>query len=688
MRTLMVIAACLTVWYGDAQIMNPSTRIRLTENHKISRTEEQSPYQPLMLMITEESVIDDLLSFGVIIYGRRDDILLTSVPREVLKEVLALDGIVNAEASGDMSSVLNRARPFGRVDAVQSGQSPLTMSYDGSGVIAGFSDIGFDSKHIAFQGRIGAIYDYNAFDGIERKAITKEEIEAWTTDNPKEFHATHVANILAGNYRGNEYYGVATGAEIVATTSDLSDVGILSGVERIIEYAKNNNKPAVINLSLANYMGPHDGTDLFCQYLSRCSDDAVICISAGNSATTKGYASQEIKDDKAITEVTVNSQLTWNGFDVMGMTEFWSENNTPFEARIEVFDTDTKEIVYTSEWKKGNDSILIDVSDTQWAKYMSGEIMLVTGWSNLNNRYCASVAYDTHTEPVAANSGGKWSRYYNCIAIKGIEGSGDIHVDIYADACTSYISRATVETSPMFSSRGSINDLCTAEGVIAVGACSSRNTAPSLSGPEQRWNFEIDQIADFSSYSDVSTIKPLPHISAPGNYVVSAVSSQFLQNVHTMDYLLVCVDYVDGTPYYWMAECGTSMSSPYTAGVIAQWLQIDPTLTSQHIIEILQATALTDYPDIDNPAWGAGCVNAMAGIEKVIASLPFTTDTTHPIVRVTEDRRIEVTDVSGKRYKFELWDISGKMIDSATSLRPGIYIVKAESEHIIKVAVR
>ena len=69
----------------------------------------------------------------------------------------------------------------------------------------------------------------------------EQEIFSWETDDSTEWHACHVAGILAGNDCGNGYSGVATKSEMVITTSNLYEMAILSGVEDVIEYIEDED---------------------------------------------------------------------------------------------------------------------------------------------------------------------------------------------------------------------------------------------------------------------------------------------------------------------------------------------------------------------------------------------------------------------------------------------------------------
>ena len=153
--------------------------------------------------------------------------------------------------------------------------------------MAGFCDVGFDPLHPTFLDKNGVSRVKRITQYIENKGLRivvegDEAYEEWGTDDSDNYHATHVGGIMAGNGAGSPYVGIARDADIVVSTSTLTDVGLLAGVEDIIDYAKEVGKPCVINLSMGNYIGAHDGTSLFSQYLDMCAEDAIIVLSSGN----------------------------------------------------------------------------------------------------------------------------------------------------------------------------------------------------------------------------------------------------------------------------------------------------------------------------------------------------------------------------------------------------------------------
>ncbi len=662
--------------------MSASTRAILSASQRGQSRAADYPYQSLIIQISSDDTIDQLLSLGCIIYRQREDMLLTSVPVEMLTQALYLDGVKNVQAAFSAAPDMNMARPFCEVDAVQSG-SELPQGYDGTGIIAGFSDIGFDAQHIAFKGRIGAIYDYDTYQGIALSATTAAEIKAWVTDDNEYFHATHVANIMAGGYLSSPYYGVATNAEIVATTSQLADVGILCGVEDILQYAREAQKPAVVNLSLGSYTGPHDGTDLMCRYLSLCAEEAIICLSSGNYGYKNISASWDFTTDDPLTRVMVMDNPNVSGLEVYGLTDVWGHDNTLLSCRIEVYDNDEKELVYTSPWIGGEDepsyiSITSD-EDTEWGQYLTGSVDLAAGIDDLNNRYNACMLCDITAPEYSVN--GAWSRYRLGIAVKGAPGTS---IDIYSDGSYSLLSKPKISPACTPSPDQSISNLCTAEGIISVGSCNSRNSAPLLGGNEETWSFDIDQVSNFTSYGNSFQGEALPHFCAPGNYVVSAMSTPYLE--YDPRIALAAVSTVYSTNYYWISQCGTSMASPFAAGVMALWLQADPTLTGVEAREIAQMTAKTDYSDITNPKWGAGCIDALAGLRYILDINSVSDPSMKPIVTLRPDRTLEIYSPYDNKPK--LYTLSGSQIDYTRPLAPGVYILSCPGSEALKIVVK
>ena len=137
----------------------------------------------------------------------------------------------------------------------------------------------------------------------------------------------------------------------------------------------------------------------------------------------------------------------------------------------------------------------------------------------------------------------------------------------------------------------SISDHCTSPYVISVGAVNGRASYTSVDGEEKTLNEDFyGPYKGTALYSSHGTIpEKLPHTTAPGTMVISALNDR-------ADYPVVCkVKDADGLTWRYGVASGTSMSTPAISGMIALWLQANPSLTRQDILDLLEYSADPDY---------------------------------------------------------------------------------------------
>ena len=114
-----------------------------------------------------------------------------------------------------------------------------------------------------------------------------------------------------------------------------------------------------------------------------------------------------------------------------------------------------------------------------------------------------------------------------------------------------------------------------------------------------------------------------PDVMAPGQNIVSSYSSFYIENNSDNGEALQSdvrhFDY-NGRTYAWNSNGGTSMAAPVVTGVIALWLEADPTLTMQDCLDIFDKTcrrydATLSYP---NNLYGYGEIDAYEGLKLVL----------------------------------------------------------------------
>ncbi len=604
-----------------------------------------------------EADLQSMLDAGALMLGRRQDLALMLLPYsyddgdDSAASMTGSARRVTGRARGGLRRVprvspvptMDVAIPLTGANHVAKG-TRLPAPYTGAGVVTGFCDLGFDSRHINFtdqatgECRIARVVRYVESEGVRDEYSTPEQIHDFHTDNADQYHATHVAGIMAGSYplsgvpgviSGSSIEGIAPGSEIVATVSELSEVGLLAGVEDIIAYAKSVGKPAVINMSVGNYVGPHDGTSLFCKYLDLCAEDALICLSSGNEGQDTNHQYLQKASEQQPLKVRI-AGADWVNLELHGQTDIYAADDTPFTVTLRVADStmdyenplvsQTEPIdlsvtpfrVLSSEPQPDDPDVIYDEGFARW---FDGRIYVIGGIDPENGRYAANIIYDcTTAEPFSDEK--RWARYrIDVIATP----QATVRLDAFADGIQSWLAAAG-DNPNRPGNEISVSNLATGHKTVSVGMYCSRLNVPLLDGSVYSGeNDKAYSISMNSGYGHTPDGRLLPMTSAPGRPIVSSWSGAYIAAHDDSD----CSHYVDtpdGSRYYWAPMSGTSMSAPYVAGVLATWLEAVPSLNWKDVQEIILATNY--YPDFDekpapkeNPRYGMGLLNAYEGVK-------------------------------------------------------------------------
>ena len=105
--------------------------------------------------VADNGVIEELKKRGVIINSTFDGFVTSQIPVNLLETVSSMTGVSNVEISKLMEFCTDRTLSVTHADRVINGMdNGLLQSYDGSGVIVGIIDAGFDYQHYAFRNPI------------------------------------------------------------------------------------------------------------------------------------------------------------------------------------------------------------------------------------------------------------------------------------------------------------------------------------------------------------------------------------------------------------------------------------------------------------------------------------------------------------------------------------------------------
>lgn len=114
-------------------------------------------------------------------------------------------------------------------------------------------------------------------------------------------HGTRVLGIAAGNGRasGGRYRGIASRSPILAVKLGMPreegfprTTELMQGLDYCIRKALELRLPVVVNISIGNTYGAHDGTSLLETYIADIANvwKSVICIGTGNEGYAAGHA--------------------------------------------------------------------------------------------------------------------------------------------------------------------------------------------------------------------------------------------------------------------------------------------------------------------------------------------------------------------------------------------------------------
>lgn len=632
---------------------------------------DEATHIPAMILVDDGSVDDtiaELEGMGVIVLYHRENILLSMIPVESLDAMRQKRKVKKVERGRKwrpFEPTMDVARTFNDAYKIHEGID-IPQPFDGTGVVVGVCDIGIDTRHPNFKTsdgkecRIRLVTQYREEQGLRTVYSTPEEIYDWETDDAEQWHATHVTGIAAGGYKANGYQGMAPGADIVFSSSQLSDVGLLAGVEDIIAYARSVGKPAVVNLSMGSNVGPRDGSSLFTRYLDLCTEDAVICISAGNEGNKNCSLQYDFTETSPRVEVQTSN---WDGLKVTGVVDVWGEDDSPFKIGLFIRDDRDDSRQYfelqdfsnpeTGVWRVSADKEDPDYNEMFARYYNGGYLEIYGGKSSLNGRMNATAVFEL-TSDITSDKSPTWARYWHGLVVEGEAGS---HVDITCGSGSFLGLHSDIGNTL------SISDLATGFKTISVGMTNNRSSI-TFWGDNTVTNSDPEgEVNKNSSYGTLMDGRILPTTCAPGAWVVSSLSAPYFRLHPERLSEVVDIVNIDGRDAYWTEDVGTSMSTPYVAGTIATWLQAYPSLKAADAKRIVEATNRVPALDPQNRRNGLGWFDPFEGIkmvlEEMIASNPEIEELQGVKVAFANGV-LQVANLSGGRIMMEVYSVDGR----------------------------
>lgn len=492
-----------------------------------------------------------------------------------------------------------------RVPAGAAASPPLSAGLrrqGGSGAIVGIIDVGgFDFAHPDFVDENGstrflsiwdqggslhpapAPFDYGSeITHLHLEAALKEsqrpdglpatELERQSQQSVGS-HGTHVASIAAGNR------GVCPKADIAAVLLDVpaertlpeqrrktfsDSKRIVEAVEYLLGVAARERKPISINISLGTNGGAHDGSSGVSRWLDAllAAEGRSICVAAGNAGQEKaerpddmGWMFGRIHSSGRIEAKGLEVELEWVvvGDALIDVSEneleLWYGPQDRFSVAVKPPDSDA--------WIEVGPRQFIENRPLPNGTFVSvyNEVYHPVNGANYIGIYLS---------PDFSRGFGVKSGVWK-VRLRGEDvRDGSFHCWIERDDPFPIRSPSGQRwfRFPSFFSEGSnrdshaINSLACGHRVIAVA---------NLDAAGQR-------ISKSSSQGPTRDERSKPDIAAPGTNISAALG-------------------FGDSSELWTAKSGTSMASPYVAGVVALMLAENPQLSAAQCQAILQRTS-------------------------------------------------------------------------------------------------
>lgn len=630
-----------------------------------------------------DTLVSRLRAMGSKVHTTGGNILTAMVPIARIGEVAAIPEVTYVQGDQLVYPCLDLSGADCNVDDVQLGND-LPKAYDGKGVIVGVLDTGIDFRHEDFidnDGKTKILYIWDVTDdggpspseiedsyGSEYTSDDiNDEIDGSPTNMVRQMdtdgHGTHVAGIAAsfGRAKGN-YKGVAPGADIIFVkggNGGFRTKDIVNGIEYMTKKANALGRPIVINLSLGGHVGAHDGTRLDEKKIDALSGQGkIFTVAAGNEGSDQihcGYWTTSVEQD---TQFRVLQSIDGGGADVSSaVIDIWYSAGS-IEFKLQAFDKTNGLFISETPWfKNGDDLKAIAISDTTQTYGYVNAWAGVASQNNHNNVYL--VLYQE-----SGNSGIHSKKLYWKLKTKG---SGKF--DAWISGGLFLVHNPSQPTDGNNDSSVGMPGTCTR--AITVANYTTRSKWVDIDGNNQTWEgMSVGNIAGSSSRGpsrNPSSTGQKPEIAAPGSMIIAPLSAGVSDPERK---------YIVSTNVHQVMN-GTSMASPFCAGVIALLLQKNKDLTPEQVEKYLTQNARVDAltgNNLPNPVWGYGKIDALKAIKATAPGTPPITPPYGTLKFTADPEKLEAETGSTTTITSEvIHDANGNIVPDGTPFNVILY---------------
>ena len=588
------------------------------------------------------------------------DMVVLNIPADKLLQLEQIEEFRYVKAD-EMNHPMNKqARKTTNVEKVNSVEAALAAglpkAYTGAGVVLGIIDSGIDFNHAAFRnttdGKTRIVKAITIIDNIKKVYNTEEEIAALTTDLPIS-HGTVTSTTAGGSDLGNGLQGMAPETDIIlcGIGNYSFDSNIVECIKEIFDYATSVGKPAVVNLSIGQVLGLHDGSNITCKSISTLTENGTkpgraVIISSSNDASNNQSIIKKFNstDEELKTVLGANSHPTKSEPDqpVAYNTIYsaYADDYGMFSCKLKLVDTTNGKIIELGEHVRDvkTDEPIVNI-DLEKDKIFEA----ITADGRKANIYEWELVGYKLDDP----------KYRFVLLVTPEKAGQTIKLICNGDGNKEPCFDAPNENGYNFAEAGYTKgngdfafstNICS-ENVISVGSYVNRIDWIDHDGKE--WEMgpskltghvqTVGEIADYSSYGVADNGVTCPTVIAPGEGIISGASNYDTAKFFKVDEpgvpdpqkgLTELCPGVDkyGRKNWFLITGGTSMAAPAVAGIVALWMQANPQLTVKEIREIIKTTSINDewttdigkIPSHNKLQAGYGKIDCLAGLKKIL----------------------------------------------------------------------
>lgn len=526
------------------------------------------------------------------------------------------------------------------IDRIHQGFAPLVQAFDGEGVIMGVVDTGVDFNHPDLQDQLGNTRILQYWDQRYPVAVNtpqpfgygqqwnQAQIDAGqcpTTDFDGGGHGTTVAGTAAGNGNASGHFiGAAPKSDMVIVATNFNaqnwPATVVDAVKYTFDKADELQRPAVVNLSVGDYLGSHDGLDpaaLFIDSMLNAAPGRVVVAAAGNSGCFPNYQlHMEVDNDTSFAWFKTNSAGN-NAFGGVptAYIDFWADTADLNDVWYSIgADRVTGGYTYRGRipFRNVQGTIDTEVADTLYSLSGNKLAMCYTLATVRGGQYHLEIMLPA---PDSA-------AYYWRIMMTG-NGRADawsnngFGISEIVSGTTNPVPPTAAQYPPMVDyvmptlDRGIVDSWACSPHVITVANYNNEVIYTACDGNTVNVGGTEGNIAFCSSHGPTRTGLQKPDIAAPGDITMSAAPLSLIQNFQNGAGIFKlswdCMHVRNG---------GTSIAAPAVAGAAALLLQKCPYLTHQEIIDLLNGHAFADSftGTVPNNLYGYGKLDAFAAM--------------------------------------------------------------------------